>query len=127
MIVDRDRLLVDLERTVSKAGDRKASLRIVANLLKESGGYRWVGLYDVDREGGVVRSIVWSGQSAPEYPTFPITKGLTGAAATLPTLIVFRSAIAFRSHSTALEFVGQASRPVFFRDLEFAYLQPSGR
>ncbi len=24
-------------------------------------------------------NIVWSGPGAPEYPTFPITKGLTGA------------------------------------------------
>jgi L-methionine (R)-S-oxide reductase len=39
-----------------------------------------VGLYDVDRAAGTVANIVWSGPGAPEYPTFPITKGLTGAA-----------------------------------------------
>ena len=80
MIVDRDKLLMDLERIVSQAGDREASLSIVADLLKESGGYRWVGLYEVDRAGGVVRNMVWSGPGAPEYPTFPMSKGLTGAA-----------------------------------------------
>ena len=82
MIVDCDKLLMNLERIVSKAGDREASLSVVADLLKDSGGYRWVGLYDVDRVGGVVRNIVWSGPGAPEYPTFPITKGLTGSAIT---------------------------------------------
>jgi L-methionine (R)-S-oxide reductase len=80
MIVDRGRLLADLSQIVSRCEDRKASLRAVADLLKDRGGYRWVGLYDVDRADGVVRSIVWSGPGAPEYPTFPITKGLTGAA-----------------------------------------------
>jgi len=45
-----------------------------------SGGYRWVGLYDVDRAAGTVTNVVWSGPGAPEYPTFSITKGLTGAA-----------------------------------------------
>ena len=80
MIVDRDRLLADLRQIVSEPEDRKASLRAVADLLKDRGGYRWVGLYDVDHTARVVRNIVWSGPGAPEYPTFPITKGLTGAA-----------------------------------------------
>lgn len=34
----------------------------------------------MDRAAGTVTHIVWSGPGAPEYPTFPITKGLTGAA-----------------------------------------------
>jgi len=80
MIVDRDRLLVDLKRIVSKDEDRESSLRAAADRLRQSGGYRWVGLYDVNRQAGEVRNIVWSGACAPEFPTFPITMGLTGAA-----------------------------------------------
>ena len=56
-----------------------ASLR-VAEIIKNAGHYRWVGLYDVDIAAGTVTNIVWSGPNAPEYPTFPITKGLTSTA-----------------------------------------------
>jgi len=37
-----------------------------------------VGVYDVGAEN--VSIIAWGGPGAPEYPTFPVTKGLTGAA-----------------------------------------------
>ncbi len=80
MLVDRDKLTIDLHNIVSTARDRVAALQGVAELLKSSGSYRWVGLYDVDRAAGTVTNMVWSGPGAPEYPTFPITKGLTGAA-----------------------------------------------
>jgi len=80
MRVDRDMLMRDLGILVSAASDRVAALQSVAELLRSSGRYRWVGLYDVDRAAGTVTNIVWSGPGAPEYPTFPITKGLTGAA-----------------------------------------------
>jgi putative methionine-R-sulfoxide reductase with GAF domain len=80
MPVDRDNLMMGLYTIVATAGDRIAALQGVAELLKSSGSYRWVGLYDVDCGAGSVTNIVWSGPSAPAYPTFPITKGLTGAA-----------------------------------------------
>jgi len=47
MSVDRDKLLADLEEIVSNARDRIASLKLAADLLKNCGGYRWVGLYEV--------------------------------------------------------------------------------
>jgi putative methionine-R-sulfoxide reductase with GAF domain len=80
MLVDRDSLMTGLYTIVSTAGDRVAALQDVAELLKSSCSYRSVGLYDVDCGAGTVTNIVWSGPSAPAYPTFPITKGLTGAA-----------------------------------------------
>ena len=73
-------VLEDLEEIVSAGGDRVSALQAVADILQRHGHYRWVGLYDVDRTGGMVTNIVWSGPAAPEYPTFPITRGLTGAA-----------------------------------------------
>ena len=72
--------MASLATIVSNADNRVAALQRVADLIKSSGSYRWVGLYDVDRMAGVVRNIVWSGPGPPEHPTFPITKGLTGAA-----------------------------------------------
>lgn len=80
MLADRDKLTIDLHNIVSTARDRVAALQGVAELFKRSGSYRWVGLYDVDRAAGTVTNIVWSGPGVPEYATFPITKGLTGAA-----------------------------------------------
>lgn len=73
-------LMIDLQNLVSNARDQVAALQGVAEVLRSSGNYRWVGLYDVDRAAGTVTNIVWSGPGAPEYPKFPITKGLTGAA-----------------------------------------------
>jgi len=80
MRMDRHLLMKDLGVLVSAARDRVAALQSVAELLRSSGRYRWVGLYDVDRAAGTVTNIAWSGPGAPEYPAFPITKGLTGAA-----------------------------------------------
>jgi L-methionine (R)-S-oxide reductase len=80
MDASRDKFLLDLARIVSESRERVASLREIAGLIRNYGDYRWVGLYDVDHRAGIVRNIVWSGPSAPEYPTFPIHKGLTGAA-----------------------------------------------
>jgi L-methionine (R)-S-oxide reductase len=75
-----DGLIADLRNVVSMNGNRVERLKLAADLLRERGGHRWVGLYDVDVSLGLVRNLVWSGPGAPEYPTFPITSGLTGAA-----------------------------------------------
>ena len=61
MRVDRDILIRDLRILVSAAKDRVAALQSVAELLRSSGRYRWVGLYDVDRAAGTVTNIAWSG------------------------------------------------------------------
>lgn len=50
----------------------------VAELIRHSRNYRWVGVYDVGPEE--VSIIAYSGPDAPAYPQFPITKGLTGSA-----------------------------------------------
>lgn len=73
-------LLKELKRIASGREPRRAALEKVAVLIKERGNHRWVGLYDVDHSAGLVSNIVWSGPGAPEFPTFPITKGLTGSA-----------------------------------------------
>jgi len=78
--MDRTTLRKELKRIVSGGEPRRAALEKVAALIKESGNHRWVGLYDVDPTAGLVSNIVWSGPGAPEFRTFPITKGLTGSA-----------------------------------------------
>src|SRR5215467_1104907 len=79
-MTDRDMLLAYVERIVSSKVSRVVSLQAVADTIRHIGGYRWVGLYDVDHAAGVARNVVFSGPGAPEYPQFPINKGLTGAA-----------------------------------------------
>jgi L-methionine (R)-S-oxide reductase len=75
-------MLQALENIVSAAAvrGRVASLQMVADVLRRQSSYRWVGLYDVHHRTGTITNVVWSGSGAPEYPVFPITKGLSGAA-----------------------------------------------
>ena len=80
MSAEHDTLLSKLRGVVSRSVDRATALQQVADLIRHDGGYRWVGLYEVDRAAEVVRNLVWSGIGPPEYTTFPVTKGLTGAA-----------------------------------------------
>jgi len=77
---EREKLLRDLRSIVGAAEDRDGALQRIANIVRESGNYRWVGLYDVAHTAGKVVNLVWSGPGAPEYPAFPVHKGLTGAA-----------------------------------------------
>lgn len=58
--------------------DRAIKAKRLAELVQTLGSYRWVGVYDVRLEQ--VSILAWIGPSAPEFPTFPATKGLTGAA-----------------------------------------------
>lgn len=74
------KLLSDLKNIVSTTANREGALHKVAALIRNHGGYRWVGLYDVDHKAGMVRNVVWIGPGAPEYPSFPLGKGLTGTA-----------------------------------------------
>ena len=78
--MQRTTLLKELKRIVSGEELRHAALEKVAALIKESGNHRWVGLYAVDHAAGLVSNLAWSGPGAPEFPTFPMTKGLTNSA-----------------------------------------------
>jgi L-methionine (R)-S-oxide reductase len=70
---------LNLIRSMAMGGDdRAAKAKRLAELVQTLGSYRWIGVYDVGPEQ--VSIIAWSGPNAPEFPTFPVTKGLTGAA-----------------------------------------------
>ncbi len=70
--------LHQIRSTAMGGGDRAEKAKRLAELIQKLGGYRWVGVYDVGAE--IVSIIAWSGPSAPEYPSFPASKGLAGAA-----------------------------------------------
>ena len=48
---------------LSIRGDRVGKARRIAAAIRESGGYRWVGIYDVTPDGIAV--VAWSGPAAP--------------------------------------------------------------
>jgi putative methionine-R-sulfoxide reductase with GAF domain len=70
--------LNEIRSTAMGGGDRAEKAKRLADLIRKLGEYRWVGVYDVGAE--IVSIIAWSGPSAPENPSFPASKGLTGAA-----------------------------------------------
>jgi putative methionine-R-sulfoxide reductase with GAF domain len=73
-------LLEQIRTLLAQDVDRVSKARAITDAIRREGAYRWAGLYDVDIQEGVVSNIAWSGASAPEYPTFPLTKGLTSRA-----------------------------------------------
>ena len=78
MAIIIDNTLNEIRSTAAAGGDRIEKAKRLAGLIRKIGGYRWVGVYDVSAE--VVSIIAWSGPGAPEFPSFPVSKGLTGAA-----------------------------------------------
>jgi L-methionine (R)-S-oxide reductase len=78
--VPDSKLLDDLRNIVAQNLDRAAKAKRIADAIRADGAYRWVGLYDVDYQRGMVMNIAWSGYSPPANPGFPITKGITSRA-----------------------------------------------
>jgi putative methionine-R-sulfoxide reductase with GAF domain len=62
-----------------RVGRQAKALRI-AEAIRNAGAWRWVGLYTIDYQIGMVVNLAWSGPGPPEYPSFAITKGLTSRA-----------------------------------------------
>ena len=65
-------------RSVAAGSDDRAAKAKRLEMIRKLGEYRWVGVYDVTADQ--VSIIAWSGPGAPEYSTFPVSEGLTGAA-----------------------------------------------
>jgi putative methionine-R-sulfoxide reductase with GAF domain len=72
-----DSTLHRLESLLS-GGSRIAQAGAAAELIRQAGAFRWVGLYDVTPTE--IRAIAWTGTQAPAFPTFPRSQGLNGAA-----------------------------------------------
>jgi L-methionine (R)-S-oxide reductase len=71
-------VLGQIRSVAAGSDDRAIRAKRLAEMIRKLGEYRWVGVYDVTAEQ--VSIIAWSGPGAPEYPKFPSSKGLTGAA-----------------------------------------------
>jgi len=68
----------ELRRIAESSETREVRARRIAELIREAGGYRWVGIYDVT--SNEIAVIAWSGRGDPAFPRFPVTQGLNGAA-----------------------------------------------
>lgn len=73
-------LLEQLRGLLAQDIDRAATGIRIVRAIREVQSYRWVGIYDVDSQRGIVSNIAWSGPNAPARPTFRITEGLTARA-----------------------------------------------
>jgi GAF domain-containing protein len=73
-------LAEELTSILAQDLDRAAKATRVVQALREAGPYRWVGIYDVDLQRGTVSNIAWNGPTAPVYPTFRVSEGLTSRA-----------------------------------------------
>lgn len=78
MPIVMNNVLGQIRMTAAGADDRAVRAKRLAELIRKLGEYRWVGVYDVDAEE--VSIIGWNGPAAPQFPKFPASKGLTGAA-----------------------------------------------
>jgi L-methionine (R)-S-oxide reductase len=72
-------VLQALRRVLEGEGPKADIATRAANAIRVWGGYRWVGLYEIVDQ--TVSLLGFSGPGAPQYPRFPVTQGLTGAAA----------------------------------------------
>jgi GAF domain-containing protein len=66
-----------ISSVLDHSGSRVEKAAKLAEMIRHSRGYRWVGVYDVGPQ--LVSIVAFSGPSAPAYPQFPVTKGLTGS------------------------------------------------
>jgi putative methionine-R-sulfoxide reductase with GAF domain len=71
-------VLDQIREAAGGADDRIVKAKRLAELIRKLGDYRWVGIYDVGK--ATVSILGYSGPGSPEFATFPITKGLNGAA-----------------------------------------------
>jgi 3-dehydroquinate dehydratase II len=75
---DAEATVALLAERLAHPEDRDVLARELAQLVRRSGRFRWVGLYDVGPKDVEVRG--WAGPGPPARPRFARTDGLTGAA-----------------------------------------------
>ena len=98
----------DAEGTVALLAERLAHpeergtlARELAQILRRSGRFRWVGLYDV--RGDRVQVCGWAGPAAPAHPSFGRSEGLTGAAISSGRPVIVQDVRNDRRHLAMLD------------------------
>lgn len=83
---------------------REVRAHRAAEIVRAKGGYRWVGIYDVEDDRFVL--VGHTGPSAPVHPHFPITQGLSGEAIRARSTIVCNDVSRDARYLTAFESTG---------------------
>jgi L-methionine (R)-S-oxide reductase len=98
-VVDWATVLRGIEDALASDLGRAEKAVQIAELVRQAGSYRWVGLYAVtDQE---ITAIGWSGPGAPAHPRFPVTQGLSGAAVASGRAVVVNDVTADPRYLTA--------------------------
>ena len=85
-MVGHNQVFEQLRSALAAPDPYEAKVRQSAELIRYAGGYRWVGIYEIDREE--IAAIAWTGSNPPAFPRFPKTQGLCGVAVRLGTTVV---------------------------------------
>jgi L-methionine (R)-S-oxide reductase len=70
--------LNEIFQIINSSDEKTAKAKSIARVILSAGGYRWVGIYDVNEQE--VSNIAWSGKGAPAFPRFPVNQGLSADA-----------------------------------------------
>ena len=81
-----DDTLNEIVQIINSSDEKTAKAESIARVIRSVGGYRWVGIYDVNEQE--VSNIAWSGKGAPAFPRFPVNQGLSAAAITVKKTVV---------------------------------------
>jgi len=98
---DADGTVALLAERLAHPDERGVLARELAQILRRSGRFRWVGLYDVGQEEVEVRG--WAGPGPPAHPRFGRADGLTGAAIASGRAVVVQDVRTDRRHLGTLE------------------------
>ncbi len=98
-----DDLVGELQNIVAGDADRAIKATRITRALRAIGPYRWVGIYDVDLQSGMVSNIAWDGPNAPAYPTFKISEGSTSRAMSQKKTVNVGDVAGDAQYLTALE------------------------
>jgi GAF domain-containing protein len=79
-------LVDELRAIAASPEDRPARAERIAKAIRTRRNYRWVGVYDVTASD--IALVAYSGPSAPAYPVFPVTEGLSGEAVRTRSTVV---------------------------------------
>jgi L-methionine (R)-S-oxide reductase len=97
--MDWPTVLRGIDAVLESDEERAEKVVQIAELIRQAGCYRWVGLYEVTEQEIV--AIGWSGPGAPVYPRFPVTQGLSGAAVAARDAVVVNDVTADPRYLTA--------------------------
>lgn len=69
------RSLNEIAAAASGSGDVSGRAKRVAQLIRDSAGFFWVGVFEISENEAV--ALAWTGTEAPAFLRFPLTRGIT--------------------------------------------------